>query len=167
MKTILFTFCLEGKKDALAARERVRQAARLLRFEPPEETLIAAATFVIAYQALRHLAQPTLVVNLEDDCLHISAQGRCRTSPSRDPKALTAPSHPPLLELVKPLPDDKPLSPEDLSWILQQVNQPRHANLFEELHQQNQEILALVHQLRQCQEELKSMKVERSNPSAA
>src|SRR5262245_59780255 len=146
MQTLLYARGLRSKKDAVAFRERARQAARLLRFEPTVVPVIAAAAFVIAYQALSELIRPRLVLGLEGGCLHIKAEGE------RRPGSIGQ-----ILNLVRRLPEQG-MSPADLAFIVAQTTELRTTELFEELYQQNQEILALGHALQEQEREMSRLR---------
>lgn len=159
MQTLLFSKKLCSNKHAVAFRERARQAARLLRFTPIDQAVIASAAFVVAYQALKGLLRPRLVIGLDEGKLCIEAQGEPRAT---SPSPMT-----PLYRFVRSLPTTLDLAEADLAWIVAQVTLPRTANLFEEIHRQNEELLALAHALQERERELTQARVERANPSAA
>jgi hypothetical protein len=160
MQTMLFSQIVRGKRHAVSFRERVRQAARLLRFTPVDQAAIAAAGFVVAYQALSELIRPRLVLGIDQGNLCIEAQGE------RRPASDTCMA-PPLYRFVRPLPAPAELAAPDLAWIVAQVTTPRAADLFEEMHRQNQEMLALVHALQERERELERARNEQADPSAA
>jgi len=68
------------------------------------------------------------------------------------------------LRMVKPLPPDNlDVAEDDLGWITAQLTE-QHCSLFDEVRNQNQEVLALLHALQTCRAELADL---RKNPIAA
>jgi hypothetical protein len=159
----LLTLPLRRKSDTLLARFRARQIAGLCRFDIQEQTCIAAGAFTVAVHALRQCRTGTLCFVLENNTLAVypdntgARRGRPGAGPSADA----------LLRLVKPLPQAAAeFAPEDLAWLLGQLQSQIAFQMFEEIHHQNEEILALLHTLRTTQEELQLLK-EQAKPSAA
>ncbi len=144
---------LRTKRDLLLARQRARQIARLLHFETHDQACIAAGTFAIALQALQ-VDEPS--------CLSIQiAHGKLEVFARTQTEKVG-------LRLSKPLPPSvREVAAEDLTWILHQLTQQAPRNVFEEIHHQNQEMLALLHALRQAQSQLALLKGSPSSPSAA
>jgi hypothetical protein len=143
---------LRGKKDAIRARQRARRVASLLHFDVHEQACVAAAAFVISCQALALLAKPRLCFQIESRQLQIAA---CDEEPCRDVNfsegrigSLFADKST-LYRLTKPLPpQNDTMEEDDLGWLVQKVEQTSHETLFDEIVKQNQEILALLHDLR-------------------
>jgi hypothetical protein len=145
---------LRGKKDAVLARQRARRVASLLAFDPHEQACIAAGVFVIACQALTRFGKARLCFQIENHQLHVFAEPTEATTP---PNAANArlqglfPDDPKPLVLVKPMPTpprDHPAEEIEVGWLVRQVEKASGASLFEEIVRQNQEILALLHELR-------------------
>jgi hypothetical protein len=141
MNHALLTLKVRTKRDVLRARQRARQIARLLGYEPVEQSWIAASVFDMARKAMTHRA--VLRIELQPDLLRISVQScdhESRDFQSRDHEGAIA----------LPLPDGRSsenassLDRHDLPWIIQQLNRITPVNLFEEFHQQNLEMLHLA-----------------------
>jgi hypothetical protein len=166
---------VSGKKDAVLARQRARRVARLLSFDSHEQTCIAAGTFVIACQALVLFGKTRLCFQIENHQLQIFAQdGRSEAEqlvptesrrlaglfPEVDPKAL--------FRLTKPLPtQDQPADEIELGWLVNKVEETACNGLFDEIIRQNQEILALLHEVRLYQGNIKPKEEKSVNPHAA
>src|SRR5258708_12331694 len=66
-----FTFPIRGKRDAMRARFRARQVARLLQFSAHEQACIAAGTFAVVCQALQLLGKSVLCFQIAESKLHV------------------------------------------------------------------------------------------------
>lgn len=153
MQTLLFSMKLRRPIHAVAFRERARQAARLLRFNPADQATIAAAAFLVAYQGLAELLKPRLVLGIDQGNLRLEALGR------RRPEGAILQ---PVYHFIKPLPAPLELTPTDLAWIVAQVHAPRATSVFEEMNRQNQEFLALAHALQERERELAQLRAATS-----
>src|SRR5437868_7404274 len=153
---IVLTLALRSKRDVLLARQRARQTAVLFHFEPHDQACIAAGAFAVATEALRRSKSGQLWIQIEDGTLRIfSREGGAKPSaPSlkdQNERGLGVVS----LQLLKPLPPAAAeFSAEDLSWIMTQLDQLTHFNMFEEIERQNHEMLALLHALRDARGEV-------------
>lgn len=151
---------LRGKKDAILARQRARRVASLLNFDIHEQACIAAGTFVIACQALAQFGKATIVFQIENQQLQVFAEGRSQDTAPRFADVLEPTS---LFRLTKPLPVRELAAEEsELGWLTEQVGTAAHEGAFDEIVKQNQEILALLHELRLYQ--LNSMPKEGKSP---
>jgi hypothetical protein len=163
-----FTFPIRGKRDAMRARYRARQVARLLQFSAHEQACIAAGTFAVVCQALEVLGKSLLCFQIDDNKLHVFL----RSTRSRDDHARggvnriasLAVGEESLLRLVKALPPDQALAEADLAWLVQNVEDPP-AGLFDEVVRQNQEVLSLLYALTASQNAVKEGQA--AHPSAA
>jgi hypothetical protein len=73
-----------------------------------------------------------------------------------------------LYRLTKPLPpQNDTLEEDDLGWLVQKVEQTSHETLFDEIVKQNQEILALLHDLRLYHVPVQEKAQKTSSPDAA
>jgi hypothetical protein len=143
----LLSISVRSKRDVLAARQRARQLARLLRFEPREQLCIAAGTFAIAAQALRWYGSATLYFEISADTLLVTRRLGRRRPRSRKNSIPTAYDGQ-IERLVKPLPGSgAAFAPEDLIWIAAQLTQRTPLDVFEEMESQNHEMLALLREL--------------------
>jgi hypothetical protein len=153
----------------LLARQRARQIAALCRFESHDQACIAAGTFAVATEALRHSRSSWLRIQIEGRTLHVFslAQGGSSSTSPENNAAGTAPAES-SLRLVKPLPAAaSEMSAEDIAWITKQLNQEGSFNMFEEIRHQNQEMLALLHALHRAQTDLEQLKGNAGAPAAA
>ena len=165
---------LSGKKDAILARQRARRIAGLLHFEAREQACIAAGAFVIACQAIGQFAKPRLCFQLENQQLHIFAAETDPQLPApSDPAAERITSlFPPtdtrgLYRLVKPLPAVDSVDAVDLNWLVHKIEAEAPASVFDEVVRQNQEVLALLHELRLYQRSGEEKPEKPSSPHAA
>ena len=78
------TVAIRGQKDAVRIRHRARQIASLLHYPVHEQTCVAAATFVIACQALRLPGRHVIHFTIDNNQLHVDAGviGESTFSPS-------------------------------------------------------------------------------------
>ncbi len=174
--TPFLAFSLRRKKHAVLARHRARRVASLLRFDPSEQACIAAGTFVIACQAMELFARPSLYFQIENHQLDIFAE---EAEPSLETPGLSA-SHrlagllPPVeparipYRLVKPLPTHDGAADEvDLAWLVRSIETTAGHIVFDELVKQNQEVLALLAELRLYQGRIEENGGKPANPHAA
>jgi hypothetical protein len=166
MLTRLLSLTLQSKRDVVLARQSARQLAKLLGFGTSEQTRIAAAVFEVAYSACRSLGRVTLNFELTDASLRVFPAAIARTSAARNPARdkKDAPSHwdnagilrladylrrhprrntsGRLLQLDFPLGSAVPaVSLSDLPWIVHQLTRMTPPDLFDEIRQQNDEVL--------------------------
>jgi hypothetical protein len=150
---------VRGKKEVLALRQKARLVARLLHYEPREQTCIAAGAFAVAQQAWGKLGEVQICFHIDQDHFHIFAQTR-----SQEASETAADSG--LLRLTKPLPSEKRLSDVDVAFLVSKMGSALAGNLFDEIVKQNHEVLTLLQELQSCQAYAKA-KEEPTNPSAA
>lgn len=162
---------LRGKKDAVLTRQRARRVASLLCFDPHEQACIAAGTFVIACQALTVFRKARICFQIDNHQLQIFAQEASPAEPADgiriaglfpevDPKTL--------FRLTKPIPEQTN-APElmDLGWLVRKVEEAACDSLFDEMVKQNQEVLALLHEVRLFQANTTGMDKKTPPPHAA
>jgi hypothetical protein len=156
----LVTLSIRRRRDALFARQRARQIAGLFHFELQDQAFIAAGTFAIASQILRHAQSGAICIALDNDVLHIfpraSVKGRA-TSPQLPENSW---------RLVKALPAAADYAAEDLVWLCKQLNE-EGSRVFEEIERQNQEMLVLLHALQVANSRLAGDLGDQRIPSAA
>ena len=136
------TLPLRSCRDLLHARHRARQIARLLRFDRHDALCIAAGAFVVAQQAKSLLRRAEICFVLAERHLRVFARSaRLAVRPPCD-----------LYLLSKPVPaGDQQLAGEDIAWLIRQVEQLTPSTPFDEIAQQNQEVLALLAEIRSNQ----------------
>ncbi len=148
MTLSLFALPLRRKRDVVVARQRARQLARMLGYDPPEQVNVAAAVFELAARAAEERRNTTLQFQLSGTHLHVF----CEPQTS--------------LRLLRPLPDDaRRMALEDLTWAAQQLAERTPLDLFDEMRRHNQELLRVMQELLACQVELEQRK-ERQRSAA-
>ncbi len=165
MSTLLFSVPIRSKKDLLCARQRARQLAHWFRFGPHDEALIVAGTFAVGLKAREVGPRFEICFSVEHHQLVVHV--RWQDSPNL-PKNHVAEGDRVLLKLTKMLPQASLIpSPEEVSWVLGQVDRQAHPDLFAEVSRQNQEILILLHELQLVPEFGGKRDQGRTNPTAA
>jgi hypothetical protein len=157
MNTLLLTVRLRRNRDLLLVRQRARQIARILGFEAADQGQIAAAVFHLAWHAFHHLQQPDLLFRIAGTVLYVVPECR-RLGPGETLDGC--------LRLERPLPKTaESLAAEDAAWALHELLRLTPPNVFDEVQQQNQDLLQAYHELQSCRTELDQRK--RSRPDAA
>ena len=174
--TPFLTLSLRGKKDVVLARQRARRVASLLCFDLHEQACIAAGTFVVACQALLVMGRARLCFRLENQQLLVYAEEAPAPGESAAATAmgqrlaglLADTDSETLFRLAKPLPArDLPVDEVELGWLVQQVEKTACHGLFDEIVKQNQEVLALLHEVRLYQAAPGTNQEKIANPHAA
>lgn len=159
---------LRGKKDAILARGRARRVASLLQFDPHEQACIAAGTFVIACQAFEQFKKPRLCFQIENQQLHVFAEDAAPARANRFADFMPETEPTPLYRLIKPLPaQDGPTEELDLGWLVTNIERTAREGAFDEVVRQNQEVLALLSEVRLYQASAKENGEKSPNPHAA
>lgn len=159
---------LRGKKDAILARQRARRVASLLSFDPKEQACIAAGAFVVACQALTVFGKARLCFQIENHQLQIFAESiRADAVSERLEELLSNGEGELLYRMTKQLPPDQACADEaELGWLVTEVERAAHSSVFDEIVKQNQETLALLHELRLCRGEA-APRLEKTPPPHA
>ncbi len=172
--TPFLTVRLSSRKHALLARQRARRVAALLQFEAHEQACIAAGVFVIACQALVLFGKARLCFQIENHQLQVfaaeDADGRQLPAPLSKRLAGLFPDVDPksLYRLTKPMPPQDGAAEElDLAWLVESIEAKTPHGMFAEIVKQNQEILALLHELRLYQAHQTEIGEKPANPHAA
>jgi hypothetical protein len=153
MNTLLLTVPVGRKRDVVVARQRARQIASVLGFGAHEQSCIAAAVFELTRQALATSEHATIHFEVAQNALHVFPQG---VKGERS------------VRLEKPLPvSDNALAREDLSWVIRELVQRTPETVFEEINRQNQELLVVLLELRECQARLAQALQEQNKSTAA
>jgi hypothetical protein len=163
------TFRIYGKRDVLQARHRGRQIAALLHFSVTEQACIAAGTFAVACHALRLLGKFLLCFALEGSRLHVYARAVSGSSEKQTRVigpgvTLVSTDRGALLHMVKILPPERRVAEGDLAWLVHNGDHSQ-SGVFEEVVKQNQEMLAVLHELYALQRRYRAE--EMVQPSAA
>jgi hypothetical protein len=159
MHTALLTHKLRTRRDLVLVRQRSRQISRLLGYDAAEQSRLAAAVFQLACLAYEKSCCPEVIFRLTDGHLQVVA------CPGR-PRKGAADGPPPSAVVERPLPKkDLPLERPDLAWAVQQLARLTPLNLFDEIRQQNQELVQALQELQVCQAE--SSRLRKMKPDAA
>ncbi|MCI0378370.1 MAG: hypothetical protein L0215_12245 [Gemmataceae bacterium] len=146
----LLTLPLDGPLDMVRARQRARQIARLLRFDPYDQIGVAAAAFTIASQAVHYQTTAQLRIDIIDGILHLYAE----STSSAKKKTKQSPGQ--SFRFERRLPDAACESPaEDLVWMVEQLDREMPLDWIDEMELQNHETLQLLHVLHTVQEQLR------------
>jgi hypothetical protein len=127
MKQELLTLQIQRRRDVIRLRQKVRQLARLLGFDPLLVAFLAARAFSMACQGLDRQRPITISFHLHD--------GAFRMEGPAEPAAELA------------LPAKLSFSPEDITWILKEMDANASMGLFDEIQRQNQELLDLLREM--------------------
>lgn len=143
MDTSFFSFKIRCNKDLVIARQRARHIARLLNFERSEEAAIAAAVFALGRNCLAQAGRVTLHFQLRRQSLQVVPE-----VPPSDSIPIDASARWSTWRLEKPLPHgEAAMSGEDLAWALETMNEFAPTSLFDEIAQQNDDMLNLLREL--------------------
>jgi hypothetical protein len=148
--TQLLDHALRGKRDLLRLRQRARQLARALGFAPADQALIAAAAFQLGCSASAQARRCRLTFHLRE--------GKLQAVTSQDAPDLAR------VQLEWVLPGREPsLAPTDLPWAMRELERLTPLDLFEELRQQNLDLLQALHELQSCRTALGRLRPRRGD----
>lgn len=142
MNNPILTLELRRKRDVLLARHHARQLASLLGLESLDRLALSAAVFELAWKAFHNGERQRIVFSIEENSLVVSGVAGLRLQKALPPRSACLPA-------------------EDLPWAVQELADLDPQDLFEEAHQQNQELLGLVHEL------MKQRSPDQKSPAAA
>jgi hypothetical protein len=138
MVTPFLTLTLTAPDDLVRVRQLARQAAKLLSLEAADQTLVAAAAFDLAWQALEPSGRASVAFSVAEGRFRIVCTGggpRC----SGDGRAL---------QLERTLPSaSAPVLDRDLTWMLEEVLALAPGDAVEELRTANRELLGALLEL--------------------
>ncbi len=164
--TPFLTLNLRRKKDLLLARQRARRVASLLGYDIEEQACIAAGVFVVACQGLERFGQGRLCFQIADRQLRVFAEeSGAQAGGNRISKLLVESTG--TIRLVKRLPAEQNIEERDLSWLVHKVEATACDGVFAEVVKQNQELLAILHELRLFREDITQQDGKNQNPRAA
>jgi hypothetical protein len=146
MNTTLLTLPVRHKRDVVLLRKRTRQIARLVGLGLRDQVILCCAVFETASQALPDVGRIEVAFELGDRTLEV----RFQPAPQGSLPASRFLDRFPCLE--KPLPEALPASRDDLPWMIRQIALRTALDPFEELQQQNQEMLNLLLEMRLIEE---------------
>jgi hypothetical protein len=154
--TPILTLKIRNRRDVLRARQRARQIAGLLGFELLEKTAIACAVFEIARRACRSMGGSAIRFQLDEStlavfpvkCGHGRADVDLHSSWDSKPFHPAEPATDSMLRLDRPQPSRAlPLDRESLAFVAAELSRLTPFDVFEEIHQHNQELLDVCQQL--------------------
>lgn len=190
MSTVLLTLELRYEQDVVLTRQQVRQIAALLGFEAQDQTRIATAVSEIARNAFHYAGGGRVEFRLEGQSLQsfliiIRDQGRgivdleavlqgryqSETGVGRGIVGArqlmdqfqieSLPGRGTTVVLAKDLPRHiSPLSSQQITGIIHELVQRSPQNPYEEIQQQNQELLRALEELRKREEQLTQLNRE-------
>jgi hypothetical protein len=134
MATPLLTLAVRRKRQLLLARSCARRLAGLAGLDAKAQTGLACGVFEMACVALERSGEVRLHFDLTGDTLQVRVLGA-------GPPALLQ------TRLAGPL----PLAREDLAWAAAQLAWQASGNAFEEIRQQNRELLHALAELRRAE----------------
>src|SRR5262249_47899660 len=144
----LLTHTFQGKRDLLQLRQRSRQIARALGYSARDQALISAAVFQLGCCTTGNHRRGSIRFQLGDGKLLAISSAR-RASPSPDAPAGDGVR----LEWLLPR-RETPLALADLVWAVNELDELTPLDLFEEMRQQNLDLLQALHDLQSCRSEL-------------
>jgi hypothetical protein len=158
MQTLLFTLIVGSRREVLLARQRARQIAALLGYDPLQRAALAALVFEKVHHRWQEHGRLSVRFALADGEFQVYAgrqpTGRPRAQHHAQGRAL----------LACPLPAGGPrLTGEDLPWAARELARLTPLHTFEEVFEQNRELLALCN----VQAFLASIPGSAQQPSAA
>jgi hypothetical protein len=155
MTTSILTLPLRNKRDVLLARQRARQIAKLLGFDPREQACIAAGAFAIARTGMQHAGRRALTFQLEGNLLQIvPVLGRRRHAGLERLLRRLASGTSSELRLEKPLPaQGAAVDRAELAWVVEELAGLTPLDVFAEIERQNQELLHTLHELHTAESE--------------
>jgi hypothetical protein len=151
---MLLNLPLRSRRHLLLIRQRARQIAAMLQFQPQDQMCIAAGAFTVAVRALRRYGPGCLCIQIDKESLQVFPKAHRQDSAA--------------LRLVKRLPALAPdIAVEDMGWLLEQLNRQTSNRVFDEIERQNQEMLSLLHALQTAQNKIERLERGKSTPIAA
>jgi hypothetical protein len=171
MIRLIYSLKLHRHQHILRARQRTRQIAGLLGYEPSHQSAVSAAVFAIAYKSVVNRKSAKIQFLLGNDTLLIRrilcADGKVDRGivPFRRPKSAVSSSstssrsfaelkpttfgdlslEPGRMTLTFPLPAQSPrLDAADLPWLIREIGRITPFDPLEEFYQLNRELLRLL-----------------------
>ena len=162
VNTPVFTHRLRRRRDLLAVRQRARQTAGLLGFSATEQHRIAAAVFEVACGVFGTVRHVSIQFAIEGQTLRV-----CPVVPDAG-KAGQFQKVGKSLRLERALsPKGASIAPEDLAWALHELARLTPLDVFEEIVEQNRELLLAHQELLACRAELERLSGGRKGSNAA
>jgi signal transduction histidine kinase len=178
MSQRILTVALEGEKDVVLVRQRARQVSALLGFAKQDQVRIATAVSEVARAACQGgiSARAAFVLHDQPERQQLEvtvAASRAAAAHSEaaallDTALVTAQrlmdacvtdngAAGPVVRMQKALPRQLPVSPAHLAQFATELAATPMANSYEEVRQQNQELVETLAELRERQEDLLSL----------
>jgi len=158
MSTSFLVVNVRCKRDVVLARDRARQVAGLLGFDPLEQACNGAAVFEIASQAREQSSPTALNFKVEGESFQVFPM------PPHGPDNAGRPAG---LRLEKVLPKKEPaVALEDVAWVVRQLAEQTPPSIFHEIKRQNQELLHALAELQGCRAKVALTASEAARPAA-
>lgn len=178
MSQRILSVALEGDKDVVLVRQRARQISSLLGFAKQDQVRIATAVSEVARAACQEEIKARASFVLHDgharQQLEVTVSAGRAAAPGSEAAALAdaalVTAHRlmdgcvaengdagPVIRMQKTLPPQLPVSPTRLAQIATELAATPAANSWEEVQQQNQELVETLAELRERQEDLLSL----------
>jgi hypothetical protein len=138
MGTPFLTLTLAAPDDLVRVRQLARQAAKLLSLEAADRTLVAAAAFDLAWQALQPTGRACVAFSV--------AEGKFRIVCTAGGVRCPGDGRPLQLERALPAAPESALDRE-LTWMLEEVLALAPEDALEELRTANRELLGALLEL--------------------
>lgn len=151
---------IRSRRDWVRVQQQGRQLAKLLQFPLTGQIEIGCRAVALAVEALQAPPKQTVCFHLGADALHLGLHPTPR-------KNETERLPPAAYRFSKRLPGKTELSREDFIWVIAQVQTLLRTDVLEVFKQQNEEVLALLHALDCCRNDLDRVRHSASHPSAA
>jgi len=178
MSQRILAVAIEGDKDVVLVRQRARQVSMLLGFAKQDQVRIATAVSEVARAACHGGISARAVFVLDDEYerqqLDVTVSAVRAAAPHTEGAALAdaalitahrlmescesdARPSAPAIHMRKSLPQQAPLGAQRLAQIAAELVATPIANSFEEVQQQNRELVETLAELRERQEDLMSL----------
>jgi signal transduction histidine kinase len=174
----ILTVALESDKDVVLVRQRARQVSKLLGFAKQDQVRIATAVSEVARAASQGGAggRALFVLAERHDRQQLGVLVSAAGTPARGSEAaalldvalvtahrlmdgceVDSAAAAPLVRMCKTLPPQVPISPTRLAQIATELAATPTGNSYEEVQQQNRELVETLAELRERQEDLLSL----------
>jgi hypothetical protein len=160
METPLLTLPVRCKRDVVRAVERARQVGRLLGLDGREQAGLACGVFEMTCRAAARLGRVQVEFRLVGKALRVSFRRPAREQAEADTLC-------PVPSLQLSLPEELPMTAEDLAWTLRELDLTSTVNCFEAMRQQSRDLLQLLVDLQRAEGRLAEAGGDAGFPAAA
>jgi signal transduction histidine kinase len=178
MSQRILAVALESDKDVVLVRQRARQVSKLLGFAKQDQVRIATAVSEVARAACHGDIKARATFVLRDQQarqqLEVTVSAGCSPAPNTEAAALADAARVtahrlmdtcvaesgaagPVVRMHKSLPPQLPVSPTRLAQITSELAATPAGSSYEEVQQQNRELVETLAELRERQEDLLSL----------